>query len=389
MRVLFTATPATGHINSILPVALATQHAGHPVAICTSPTLGTDATAMGLEHLPAGADRLEDLFPPGMPRSGPERTAWVRLEIFGKAAPNRLMPELAEHMSAWRPDVIVRESAEFAGCVLAEQVGLPHAAIATGSQSARADHRLLFRPSLDALRASNGLAPDPDVAMPNRFLSLSLIAPSWDGDAEVAPTLHFVRYEAPPSEGGDVVTHAGDDRPLVLAVLGTMFNRSPGLFESILEAVSELPERVIAAVGRDADPARFASVPDNVTVLPWVAQVDVLRRASLFITHGGFNSAKEALSLGVPLVVIPLGADQFYTAERVEALGLGLTVNADDRSPATIRRRAGEVLESPAYRDRAAAFAAKIAALPPLSEAVTLLERLARERAPIHRPALD
>jgi N-glycosyltransferase len=40
----------------------------------------------------------------------------------------------------------------------------------------------------------------------------------------------------------------------------------------------------------------------------------------LFVAHGGFNGTKEALRLGLPLVVIPIGGDQPYTAERVEAL---------------------------------------------------------------------
>lgn len=385
MRTLFTSLPAVGHLNSILPLAIATRRAGHDVAVCTSAGLADEVTGHGLEHLPGGALTLEELFPADMPRYGPERTPRVRLEVFAKAAPVRLMTDLEPHVHAWQPDLLVRESSEYAACVLAERIGLPHASVATGSHSARFDHRLLFVPSLHELRDRYGLGPDPDVEMPGRYLAFSLMPPSWDGDAAVAPTLHHVRYEPPVGPEAATFELPAGEGPLVLVALGTLFHRAPGLLEAIVEALAPLPVRLLVAAGRGHDPARFGSVPDNVTVVSWIPQVEVLAAASLFVTHGGFNSTKEALSLGVPLVVIPLGADQYYTAERVQAIGLGLTVDSEEPAVDTIRDRARRVLDAPAYARRAARFAAEMAALPPLDEAVRLLERLAATSAPIPR----
>ena len=112
-------------------------------------------------------------------------------------------------------------------------------------------------------------------------------------------------------------------------------------------------------------------------------QIAVLEEASAFITHGGFNSAKEALSLGIPLVVIPISGDQPYTAERVEALGLGWRVGPDERRPEIIRDRLREVLAAPEFRTEARRFAADMAALPGIDHAGELLERLATTRRPI------
>jgi MGT family glycosyltransferase len=299
------------------------------------------------------------------------------------------MPDLERHAREWRPDLVVRESTEFAGCILAEKVGLPHASVATGSRSARLDDRLRFAPSLPELRARHGLTPDPDLAMHVRYLAMSLVPPAWDGDVELPDTLHHFRYEPPSSLDGVSMAPPESGRPLVLAALGTLFHRAPGLFEAIIEAAGDLDVQLIAAVGRDVDDARFASVPPNVRVVMWVPQVELLGHAAAFVTHGGFNSTKEALSRGVPMVVLPLGADQFYTAERVRALGLGIEVGTDERDPATLRARIREVLEEPAYRERAAAFAAAMAVLPALSEGVGLLERLVRDQRPIRRAGLD
>jgi UDP:flavonoid glycosyltransferase YjiC (YdhE family) len=118
-------------------------------------------------------------------------------------------------------------------------------------------------------------------------------------------------------------------------------------------------------------------------------QVAVLSRAAVFLTHGGFNSTKEALSLGIPLVVTPIGADQFYTAERVEALGLGRAVAPEERTPEIIGAGVAEVMREPRYADAARRFATEMAEQPHIGSAVALLERLARQRSPILRPELN
>ena len=74
--------------------------------------------------------------------------------------------------------------------------------------------------------------------------------------------------------------------------------------------------------------------------------------------------------------MIPIGGDQPYTAERVEALGLGRRVGPDERMAEIIRERLREVLADPGYRARAAAFAGDMAALPPIGRAVEALEEL-------------
>lgn len=370
-----------------MPLAVAARNAGHDVAVCCSPAFAEQITELGLHHLPGGAPALDDFFRAEGAPIGAIPAKWVREEIFAKAAPNRFLPDLASHVAAWCPDVIVRESLEFAGCLLAEKLGLPHAAVATGSSSARDDERLLFTDALSVLRRQHGLSPDPDGEMMSRYLLLSLMPPSWDGAEAVPKTLHFIRYETPPRAPRELPAHlnARRDRPLVLAALGTVFHTEPSLFETIIEALGDLPVDVVGAIGRDQDPARLGVLPRNVRVERWLPQVEVLAQSALFVTHGGFNSAKEALSQGVPLVVVPIGADQHYTAARVEALGLGRTVRPAERGAATIRSRAREVLVDARFTERAARFAAEMAGMPPLTEAVRLLERLARDHTPIIR----
>lgn len=385
MRVLFTSLPSTGHFNSIMPLARAAAAAGHDVAVCCADSYADEVQAVGLQHLPGGADSLESLADGAPPMGDPGRPTFMQLEVFARRAPERLIPDLTAHALAWRPDVLARESSEFAACLVAEQLDLPHASVGTGAWSSRDERRAFFADALSALRVDIGLPRDPDGSMMFRYLQFAFTPPSWDGDVAHPPTVHFIRYDNPdrPGETRPGWLDEPRDRPLVLASLGTVMNGVPGLFEAIIEGVGNEPIEVVAAIGRDQDPSRFGVPPANVRIEQCVPQIQVLADCALFVAHGGFNGTREALRLGIPLVVIPIGGDQPYTAERVEALGLGRMVAPEERDPATIRSRVREVLADPRYRDNALAFAAEMQSLPPIEHAVGLLEQLARDRIPI------
>ena len=387
MRVLFSSLPATGHFNSLLPLAEAVADAGHEVAFCCTSAFAPQVTDAGFEHLAGGAERFDQLFADAPPRTDPDRVRWAHRVAFATRAVEAMLPDLERHAERWRPNVIVRESAEYAGCLVAERIGIPHAAVATGSRSARDEMRLVVADILDEWRTELGMNPDPTARMPFRFLLLAFTPSRWDDGDVHPPTATFIRYVNPKarSQSHPAWLDAPRDRPLVLASLGTVHHREAGLLEAILDAVAGEPIEVVAAIGRDQDAARFGRPPPNVRIEPYVPQIAVLERASAFITHGGFNSAKEAMSLGIPLVVVPISADQPYTAERVEALGLGRRVGDDERTPEIIRDRLREVLNDSAYRERSRAFAAEMAALPGADHAVRLLEQLARDPEPILR----
>jgi UDP:flavonoid glycosyltransferase YjiC (YdhE family) len=389
MRVLLSSLPATGHFNSLLPLAEGLSDAGHEVGFCCTSALAEQVTRAGFEHLAGGAQAFEELFVDAPPRGDPDRVRWAHRVAFATRAVEAMLPDLERHAEQWRPDVIVRESAEYAGCLVAERIGLPHASVATGSGSSLDDKRLVVADVLDGWRVRLGMPADPSAQMMYRLLHVGFTPARWD-DGDVHPrTAHFIRYANPRArrEARPAWLDATRDGPLVLASLGTVHHAEAGIFEAIVEAVADEPITVVAAIGRDQDPARFGRVPSNVRVEGYVPQTAVLEEASAFITHGGFNSTKEALSLGVPLVVIPISADQPYTAERVEALGLGRRVGPDERSADIIRDRLRAVLGNPAYRRATRAFAAEMAALPGVDHAVRLLERLARDREPILRGA--
>src|SRR5207247_7221945 len=85
------------------------------------------------------------------------------------------------------------------------------------------------------------------------------------------------------------------------------------------------------------------------------------------------------------MVVIPLGGDQPYCAERCAALGVARVIAPHERTPERIRAAVRAVLADPGYRARAEEMRRAMLALPDTSRAVPLLETLARTGTPLLR----
>jgi MGT family glycosyltransferase len=149
-----------------------------------------------------------------------------------------------------------------------------------------------------------------------------------------------------------------------------------------VNAVADLPVRVLLTVGRELDLDALPPVPGNVRVERWVPQQDVLRHAAAAVVHGGSGSTLGAIAAGVPLVVVPLFADQPYNARRVAEVGAGLAVEPNrenvDATIQPLRAALESVLSEPSYGERARELAEELRAEPPVDAAVPLLERLDR-----------
>jgi UDP:flavonoid glycosyltransferase YjiC (YdhE family) len=396
MRVLFTVQPSTGHLHPLVPVARALSSAGHDVAVCSSPSFRHEVEAFGLTHLDAGLDWVTSdhstwgTFPP-MPQPGPEFAAFV-VTVFADITARHMVPDLLAVAQGWQPDLIVRESMEYGGCLAAECLGIPHASIGGNGYSAidspdvhyfPGNRRMVAEP-MARHRAELGLPPDPENVMPFRHLHLCFTPPAWDGEEAPRPAnIQFFRHQNASKPGASLPGWLEElpDRPTVLASLGTVFNSTPGVLEAIVQGLGRERLDLIVAVGPDQDPARFGTVPPNVRLERYVAQPELLPRCDAFVTHAGFNSVKESLISGVPMVAIPITADQPYCAQRSAALGVARVVPPDQRTPDAVRAATLDVLGDPDYRTNAMSFREQMLALPGPEEMAELLEGLVRHRS--------
>jgi len=81
---------------------------------------------------------------------------------------------------------------------------------------------------------------------------------------------------------------------------------------------------------------RLGNATDNAYVTAWAPQLEVLARSSLFITHGGLSSVREAIYHAVPMVVVPFWNDGFGNAARIAYHHIGLVARMKSISASVI-----------------------------------------------------
>jgi MGT family glycosyltransferase len=390
MRVLFTTLPGYGAFQPLVPVAQALGAAGHEVAFAASATFCRVVTGAGFRCLPAGVDwSLDDkdaVFARVRGTLGPQAAPFspVRDVFAGFMAP-RMVPDLLAIARSWPYDLLVRDPLEFGGCVAAEVLGVPHTAYGPlfcfWDAAWHAVPGEVAKPELDGMRVTHGLPPDPKLAMLHRHLYLACLPRAFLGPAlTIPPTTQFVRpvpFDRPAAEELPGWVDALPPRPTVHASLGTIFHRTPGVFDAILTGLRDEPINLLLAIGRDEDPAQFGPQPPHIRIERYLPHALLLPRCDLVITHGGYGSVMSCLEAGVPMVVIPLaGGDQAGNAARCASLGVARVVPADQRTPEVIRAAVRDVLHDRHYRQHARRLQEQLRALPGPAQAVGLLEQL-------------
>ena len=174
--------------------------------------------------------------------------------------------------------------------------------------------------------------------------------------------------------------------PVLYASLGTVFNADPQLLRTFATALAPLGGTVVVSTGQ-TDPALLGPLPANVLASRFVPQLEVLARAALFVTHGGMNSVNEAMYAGVPMLVIPQGAEQPMVAGRVVESGAGLSIRAQDATEGLVRTLARRLLDDPRFRSAAATLQGAQREAGGYLRAADELERYLESTGSVGRPA--
>ena len=454
MRFLFTCIPGLGHFNPLVPLARALTRSGHDVAFVTAPSFADAVTGAGFEFIAGGIDwderRLLDTVPELRTRQKLIRGEWIMRNLFLDRSPRRMVQDLLRIVPEWQPDAVIAGSFEYGGLLAAEKLGLPYA---TANYTVPWNRWILKhavgRP-IARLRREFDLAPDPDLDLFSRHLDLCFAPPSWrferalldqaltrlvsdmvlsfdmpwrqrlwglralllqklfarslrahPEDAQLRATSHHIG-NADPAEAPQAALSWLEDlppHPTVFVSLGTVLSAEyPDIFDKILTGLRGKPVNLIMTMGGKADPARFGPQPKNVRIMRFISQDDLRRLlplVDLYVNHAGYSSVVEALTHGIPLVLLPLMSDAPMNTRMCMIDGVcasfppevwgvspkGLPViRAERLTSGLLSDVILQALHDPSYKAAAARIQREMAQRPGLKAAVKLLENLGSRR---------
>ena len=137
---------------------------------------------------------------------------------------------------------------------------------------------------------------------------------------------------------------AGSDAPVVYVSFGSFLSVRADVLARVVEALRGLPVRVAVATG-STGAAALGPVPASWLVREFLPQVRLLGASVLAVTHGGNNSVTEAMTAGVPLLLLPFSTDQFAGAAALEDARFGVTLDPNAATAGEIRAVASGLLE--------------------------------------------
>ena len=380
--------PLTGHIHPMLAISRELVSRGHRVTVIHQMDVEPLIDVPGVAFAMIGADT----HPAG---SLAEMSARMGC-LGGLLSFRRLMDDLARQTEMFcgeAPAILEQIGAEFviadqlepAGGLIARHLGLPYVSVATAlhlnrepdvppvyvgwgynpSEHGRKRNMGGYQVSDFLMRRVNNVirryAREWDLGpLANASDCLSPLAQLAQGVAGVdfprrgLPTcFHYVGPIRQPLALERPFDFQDDGRPMVYCSLGTLQGGRIDVFRAVAEACRDLDlQLVITHLSRmrPEDAATLAGHPHVFADLP---QRGALQRASLVVTHAGFNTTMDTLAAGLPMVAIPIAFEQGAIAARIRRAGVGEIVRLRRLSAAAIRRALVKVRDIPTFRHRA------------------------------------
>ncbi|HKR93727.1 MAG TPA: nucleotide disphospho-sugar-binding domain-containing protein, partial [Candidatus Angelobacter sp.] len=172
-----------------------------------------------------------------------------------------------------------------------------------------------------------------------------------------------------------------EGKPIILCALGSLItvraaSQAARFFQMFLDAIRQRPSiQAVVAIGSALNPESF-NCPQNALLVPYVPQIGLLKQCAAMVGHGGISSVKEAIFMGVPMLVIPLSYDEPGNAARVVYHGLGLRLDMAQVSPDTLGSSIDRLLNDGSFPANARRMSQKFIELEQRSPACDIIEKM-------------
>jgi zeaxanthin glucosyltransferase len=402
----------SGHLNPLIALGLELRSRGHRITFFEKPKIASRVCKSGLEFCPIGT--RESSFKHKTPSADSAslfselRTLRFNLQRIAYDL-DLYFRETERALRIAGVDALIVNEIAVTGPTIAELLGLPYFILSTSvphnfgwnchrpfagyryrrSLISYVERALLevssvkmrgpIRRLVNRYRAKRGLGPVDDLPRSHMPLAQITQLPQcldfWRGC--LPENFHYTGPFA--MQGGrqeiDFPWEQLDGRPLIYASMGTTRNAQARVLHMIAEACRTIDAQLVVSLGGRLDQEKLGRLAGNPLVFNFVPQLEILKRASLVITHAGPNTVFETLMEGKPMVAIPIAHDQPAIAARIARLGTSEVLPIMHLSSEKIARAVEKTLKSPSYREAALKIQRTLRSLNGVQRAADIIEQ--------------
>lgn len=154
--------------------------------------------------------------------------------------------------------------------------------------------------------------------------------------------------------------------------MGTVINDRPDFYAKCIQALKNKDVDVVISYGTNMDPEKLGALPENIKAYPYVDQLAILSKASVFITHCGMNSVSESLYMAAPMVLYPQTSEQYAVAKRTEEVGAGVVLKKETAEG--IGEAVDKILQNKQYADTVMEYSRDFRSCPGAAGAAEFIE---------------
>ena len=351
MNVLFINANLYGHINPTLGLIKKLTERGNRVSYFCSEPFSEQVTKMGASWI-GFSDKLELFLKEYRPT---DRHPFFMLMECILLYDEVVLPEILDMLKEDRYDLVICDSYFGGACFLKQMTKIPvvcsHSSFAMSH--APVPQRMLepgFHPQLDhCYQIVTRICESYQIEEPSLEqvftskgdLNIVYTTRNFNGDEGIhEPDYLFIgpSIDRLPEVHDLDFTEIGD-RKIIYISLGSLNTDFVDFYKLCIASFRDTDYYVYMSIGKKCDVSQLGEIPTNFLVKSFLPQLEILKRAEVFITHAGFNSVNEALYFGVPMLALPLVNDQHMVAKRLVSMQLGITESIKELSPEMLRSK--------------------------------------------------
>ncbi|MEK9169176.1 MAG: macrolide family glycosyltransferase, partial [Patescibacteria group bacterium] len=338
-KFVFLTIPAFGHINPMLPIMTELVNQGHKVIVYNNPEFKKIITKTGAEfRLPP----IKIIMPDFKEFKDSFKIAERSLEVT-----KTFTPTMIEIFKKEKPDCIIHDSLSPWSKIISQHLKIPAVTLVPSmaiNQSVLLKSKIntevffeiisKFKRFINIYRQFNdvfnkyGIRPPSIIDIFSSKEDLNIVFTSRSIQIEESSFKSEYKFVGPSiykrnEQSLEKKLFENKSKKIYIS-LGTIYNDDINFYKTCFNVFGNTGDQIFMSIGKDIKRSDLGKIPNNFYVDEYLPQLQILKKANLFLTHGGMNSINESLYYGVPMIVFPQMLEQKANAYRIEELGAGI-----------------------------------------------------------------